>query len=96
MKKPTIKRGEVALLGCCLFVIIGVLFFTGIHNIDNAWNMKYIEGITGMSLWDCTLAESCYEPSDAYGLGLILTWMSFALALVCGLVFGYEFGSWKK
>lgn len=57
-------------LNLILFLFLGLFFIgSGLHNIDNAWNMERFEKISGLDFVDVTAWGIAYEPEPLYVLG---------------------------
>ena len=52
-----------------IYILSIIAFFTGLHNIDNAWNMRYIESKFNTTLCDKALSGKCYSAVEAYQIG---------------------------
>lgn len=65
-----------------VLVVLGVsVFMTGLHDIDNAWNMKYVE-LQGMKLVDNNLLLSDVDPNSLYSLGIVIVFIGFILTII--------------
>jgi len=53
-----------------LFCLIFSMLMTGIHNLDNAWNMRIYEMDSGWSLTDCGLVN-CRTTDQLYMQSMI-------------------------
>jgi len=68
-----------------IFISIFLLFAgvfsitTGIHNIDNAWNMKYIKTNYNIDLCDNNTINQRLNSNQTYTSGLILTFIGTAI-----------------
>lgn len=56
-------------------------FYIGIHGIDNAWNIKYIECITGFNFYDKSLIGIVYEEELIFNV-----FAFFVLLSVIGMI----------
>jgi hypothetical protein len=67
-----------------LFILLVVLLntlslfsvFTGLHDIDNAWNMQRIGGMI-----DCNLF-TCQNPSNLYNIGIMLIFGGITISII--------------
>ena len=72
-----------------LLVFSVFLCMYGIHDIDNAWNLKYININYDENLIDCASADQCYNADQAYMKGLLETEMGIFCVFVTSLVLGF-------
>jgi len=69
-----------------LMVVLGVVvFMTGLHNIDNAWNLKYLTS-RGVQFVDNNLILSGVSADTLYSLGIVLTVAGFILTCVAIII----------
>lgn len=69
-----------------MFVILGVVFFmNGIHTIDAAWNLQYIEAKTHTQYLDLNYFGNGFEKAELYRQGIMVTFAGFLLALMGAL-----------
>ena len=73
-------------LALTLAILGTLLFMTGFHSIDSAWNMRSLKISAGLELTDTSLIGQTITIDQAYmnGVGLIFT--GFVMA-VAGLIF---------
>jgi hypothetical protein len=69
-----------------LFMFIA-FFLIGLHNIDNAWNMKAVE-MQGGTWKDCALI-GCFEANKLYMFGVGMTFFGCYLIFMMALFFPY-------
>jgi hypothetical protein len=67
-----------------------VLFVTGLHGIDNAWNMKYMNHMTGDEFIDFTLAGDGKTADAVYGQSVLLCMAGFFATMLAALYFNGE------
>jgi len=78
-----------------LIFLIGILtmsmfFFTGLHNIDNAWNMRYYEYEHGIeNLVDSTITGEECDATELYGLGMATIGEMFFFDAILMFLFGF-------
>jgi hypothetical protein len=62
-----------------LLLLLGILaVMTGLHDIDQGWNISYIDKTFNISLIDTSIIGTQYEANQLYNLGVLLVF--------CGLV----------
>lgn len=61
----------ILLFAMCLVSVAVIL--TGLHDIDNSWNLAYVEKNFNLNLTDSNAFGRAYEPSGLYNLGMMLT-----------------------
>ena len=57
------------------------LFFVGVHNSDNSWNMLRLEAATGVTFVDRSIAGTQYDAEQLFGLGVHLTFIGFIVTV---------------
>ena len=71
-------------------LIIGVVFFmAGLHGIDNAWNMQYIECVNGGNYMDSSLIGYSYGKGDLYRNSVMVVFIGFFISAVSALFCAY-------
>ena len=74
-----------------VLLLIGILMMTsGLHIVDNAWNMAYIEHISNMHLQDCSML-GCANKENIYTNGLSLIMLSLIFFILPVMVLMAEF-----
>lgn len=77
------------LLGLYVLLVFSVfLCMYGIHDIDNAWNLKYMNVNYEENLIDCAVNQ-CYSADQVYMKGLMEIEMGIFCVFVTTLVLGY-------
>lgn len=72
-----------------LLVIGVIIFMTGLHGIDNAWNLAYVEKSTGIEWFDQTLFGHGMSPGEMYNQSLYMTIVGFIISVVSAVsIFG--------
>lgn len=78
--RPQINWDKLAKKASLLLVVVGTMFFMlGVHNVDNAWNIRTIEIDTGNVYVDTTLLGSQHGASDLYNMGILYEFMGFII-----------------
>ena len=68
-----------------LLLVLGVnVFATGLHNIDNAWNIKYVES-QGLSLVDNSFVFQEITADNLYTLGIVLTVFGLIITVIAAI-----------
>jgi hypothetical protein len=84
------ERDEFSKILAPFLIIAGVLFFmTGIHGIDNAWNMQYLGECMGMRLIDTNAFNAALEKGGLYSQSLIFIFTGFLLTAAGCLCLNY-------
>jgi hypothetical protein len=74
-----------------LLLVIGAVFFmVGMHNIDNAWNMGYVEHATGIQLFDSASLGSPMDKDSLYNAGIMITFFGFLISIASALFLFYQ------
>ncbi len=69
-----------------LLLVIGLLFFgIGMHNIDNSWNMRYVECAFDTTMLDYNLLGEGATVERVYVQGVFLTELGMLLTVI-GLI----------
>lgn len=88
-RKAHDPRLDIYCIVLALFALT-MLYMTGIHNIDNGWNMRYVEmsfGVQGQ-LIDESLAGLQVTPDGAYVSGLMQSLVAFVAVTVVSFMLG--------
>lgn len=72
-----------------LLVFSVFLCMHGVHSIDNAWNLKYMNVNYDENLIDCASADQCYSADALYMKGLLEAEMGIFCVFVSSLILGY-------
>ena len=73
-----------------ILLVFGILMMTsGLHSIDNAWNMAYIEHEANMHLQDCSML-GCGPKENIYNNGVAFVMLSLILYIFSMLVLYIE------
>ena len=75
----------VAALCMCVGLVLGVV---GMHNMDNAQNIRWLNAEYGISLTDMGTNGERYEDSILYLLGMEQVLAAFGILLLSSMVFG--------
>lgn len=73
-----------------IFILSIIAFFAGLHNIDNAWNMRYIESKFNTTLYDKALNGKYYSAEDVYRTGYSQTLVAGSALMVVLIFCMYE------
>ena len=63
-------------------------FAMGIHGVDTAWNMKYVEYVTKEQLLDQTVYGVLAEKNSIYQNGLSAIYVGFVFSVLASLYIG--------
>lgn len=75
------------ILSAMLLIIATAFFFIGLHNLDNAWNMRTVEDLYGGNWCDYdVLSINCYTPFQSYPISIVIMFGSFWLVVFTCLV----------
>ena len=95
MKKRKINklRGLFGFIVVMMFVATTITMMS-LHNIDNAWNMRYIENQFDTKLKDCSAINNCFNAQGLYNLGIVGV-VGGSCVYILGVVFLIWFGDQK-
>ena len=84
-------------LALLLFIILSlVIVAIGIHDIDNAWNMRYVKQVCGGEWVDCANVEGhCMTPEKEYILGFNMVCIGSILLITSSFLAGKYLRSGK-
>ena len=71
-----------------LFFVSLFLIFTGYHNIDNAWNLDYVEHNTDMELVDNSLFLNQVDKVELYRIGIMQTMIGLMVIIPVTFILG--------
>lgn len=77
MKLHELRQLSVVFLMASVFLLMA-----GLHNIDNAWNMKYAESLTGLAFYESSLLISEIRANNVYMIGVLMVFLSYVLFAV--------------
>ena len=76
------NRFWVALIVCGL-----VIFWTGLHNIDNAWNLKYIQNVMP-NITENGLVLKNIDADSLYSFSMYIEIIGMLFAVIGGIMYG--------
>ena len=79
---------KMTLLFIGVFISCTFFFYLGLHSIDNAWNLRYVQNLHGGNWTDCNAYE-CKTVDDIYMFGMSMTVVGGAGLLSVGLLFSH-------
>lgn len=73
---------------CCLyFIVLGIIIFmSGYHTVDTAWNMKSL----GNGTYDVNSFGTVQSANQLYSNGLYELLLGFVMAVFAAISLGYE------
>jgi len=75
-----------------IVLVLGVVaILTGLHNIDNAWNIAYIQTNFGLVLNDSNAIGHTFNASALYNLGVILVMSGMFISVLSGFELGRRY-----
>ena len=86
-KKDKFFRNLLSLYVLLVFSVF--LCMHGIHDIDIAWNLKYMNVNYEENLIDCASANECYSADQVYMKGIIEVEMGIFCIFVASIVLGF-------
>jgi len=75
-----------------ILLILGIItFMVGIHSIDNAWNLVYVNKITGDEFIDQNMFGGQFTPNMLYNQGVQMCFAGFIMSLLGAITIDKEF-----
>jgi hypothetical protein len=70
-----------------LLLVLGTIFFmVGLHGIDNAWNLSYVENVSGGEWTDSSLFGGALSGGQLYSQSVLLTLVGFMIAVIAAIM----------
>ena len=75
-----------------ILLILGIItFMVGLHSIDNAWNLVYVNKVTGSEFIDQNMFGGTFTPNMLYNQGVGMCFAGLIMSLLGAITIDKEF-----